>query len=149
MIHMILPAILAAGLIIGYVAFVRIPVKYAVRIEDTTSYSDAILVKEAWHTGTGWEQVGDTTGYYKDELFGDVKLTRNIPPTVSPGGNYINTYLCRVQLTGSFYPIGESTQYTEYYVLEWYPIYPVKRNTILPSWFFPDKYLSNIDFMLG
>ena len=48
-----------------YVVLVRVPIKKAIRIEDVSKYPDSILVKEAWHTGTGWEQVGDTTDIIK------------------------------------------------------------------------------------
>lgn len=132
-------------IVISFVISTRTPVKFAVRLEDLKEYPNSILVKETWHTGTGWEQVGDTSGYFKDESIKDVNLFGNIPPTVSPGGDHVNTYLCQVQYTGLYSIEGNEEQYEEYKVLEWYPIYPVKRDTILPSWFYPDNYLSKYD----
>lgn len=147
MIIIILPVVLIIGvLIIPFIISTRIPVKYAVRLEDLYKYPNSILVKEAWHTGTGWEQVGDATGHFDDEEKEDVNLIGNIPPTVSPGGDHVNTFLCQVQYSGYYKIEGSDIQYKEYKVLEWHPIYPVKRNTILPSCFYPDDYLSKYDF---
>lgn len=142
----VLSAILFAGaLAVYFFILIRVPIKYAVRIEDIDKYSSAILVREAWHTGTGWEQVGDASGYFDNERREDVYLIGNYPPNTSVGGEYANIFLCQVRYIGSYSMEGSSVQYKEYEVLEWYPIYPVKRNTILPSWFYPDEYLTRYD----
>lgn len=141
----LIPIALVMMLILSYIFYFRVPVKHAVKIENVGQYPDSILVRETWHTGTGWEQVGDSTGFFEDALLEDVNLAGNIPPTISSGGDGVNTYLCRVQLMGSFTIVGDNTPYDEYYVLEWYPVYPIKRDTLLPSWLFSDAYLSRWD----
>lgn len=149
MIIIILPIVLITGaIIIPFVIATRTPVKYAIRIEDLYKYPNSILVREAWHTGTGWEQVGDATGYFDDEEIEDVHLVGYIPPTFSPGGDHINTFLCQVQYLDYYEIEGSDIKYKEYKVLDWYPIYPVKRYTILPSCFFPDDYISNYDLII-
>lgn len=128
----------------------RIPVKYAVNIEDISQYPNCILVQEAWHTGTGWEQVGDERGYLPAEDRNDVYLIGKLPPPASIGGDHFNTYLCEVTYLGedNFPAIGDADTFDKYEVLEWHPIYPVKRDTLFPSWVYPKGYFSisdNID----
>jgi hypothetical protein len=144
----LLAMIMIVGMItILFVIPTRTPIKYAVRIEDVGDYPDSILVKEAWHTGTKWEQVGDDTGYLSVDQRKDVYLLGKIPPMASVGGDHVNTYLCVVNYLGEdhFPAIGESQFFDKYEVVEWYPVYPVKRDTILPAWFYPDNYLSRAD----
>lgn len=142
----ILPVVLIIGvLIIPFAISTRTPVKYAVRLEDLYKYPNSILVKEAWHTGTGWEQVGDKSGKFPVDKVNDVHLIGNIPPVASIGGDHVNTFLCIVDYTGKYELKNSIEIFDEYEVIDWYPIYPVKRDTILPSWIYPKGYLSKYD----
>jgi len=131
--------------LILYIYFIASPIKYAVRIEDIYKYQNCILVKETWHTGTGWEQVGDDKGLFLSEQLKDVHLIGKTPPLTSFGGDHVNTYLCEGDYNGKHKIEGSSEIYNVFEVLEWYPIYPVKRDTILPSWLYPKGYLSKCD----
>lgn len=97
----------------------------------------------------GWEKVGDDYDIYTDvSNICDVQLEGNVPPQVEMGGDHVNTFLCEVTPTGT-YRIPRTTSsihlYEKFEVIDWHPIYPVKRNTTLPSWFYPDNYLSKSD----
>jgi len=137
------------GIVVMLVLFIiktRTPVKYAVRLEDIHEYPNSILVREAFHTGTGWEKIGNEHGVYENEQGRvDVILQGNLPPFSDVGA--VNTYLCEVKDLGPdiFPPLGDEELFAKYEVLEWYPIYPVKRDTLLPSWFYPKDYLSVSD----
>ena len=78
----------------------RIPAKYAIRIEGVGQYPNCIIVKEAWHTGTGWEKIGDEQGYLSSDRIRDVYLIGNLPPSASIGGEHVNSYLCEVTNLG-------------------------------------------------
>ena len=89
---------------------------------------------------------GDEYGFYEDsKKIYDIIIHGNKPP----GSNMqaVNTYLCEVNYLGEdFFPaLGETELFDKYEVIDWYPIYPVKRDTILPSWLFPKAYLSEED----
>ena len=145
----IIVAIIGFGLI-RFIIDSRTPVKYAVRIEEIQEYSGAILVRQTWHTGTGWEIVGDTNGFYENRgNVLDVKLEGDLPPTVGAGGEHVNVFLCKVELTGKYQipgTISPNHIYDVFEVFEWYPIYPVKREEVfLPAWVYPDNYYSKYD----
>lgn len=141
----LLIVILLVILLIPYIIYARIPVKYAVKIEDIGQYQNCILVKEAWHTGTKWEQVGDKSGFFPVDKVNDVHLFGNIPPEASIGGDHVNTFLCIVVYTGKYELKNSIEIFDEYEVIEWYPLYPVKRDTILPSWIYPKGYFIKSD----
>ena len=130
-------------LLIPYIISTRTPVKYAIKIEDVGQYQDCIIVKEAFHTGTGWEQIGDQTGLFSIERKTDVYLTGKTPPMDALGG-YYNIFVCEVKHTGQFTQLAPEV-FEKYEVVEWYPLYPVKRDTILPQWLYPREYLSKTD----
>ena len=146
---------LTLAAVITCVTYTRTPVKYAVKIENLNQHPGAIIVRETWHTGTGWEQVGGDSGYFDKKQVDDVKLIGKLPPTVGRGGDHVNTYLCEGWFTGEFFDISEwvivqqasagEEVYPIYEVTEWYPIYPIKRDTMLPQWFFPRGYLAKAD----
>lgn len=127
----------------AFFTILRGSVKYAVKIQDVGKYPNCILVREAWHTGTGWEKVGNDQGYLVNEDRKDVYLVGKLPPTASIGGEHVNTYLCEVVYMGeSHFPaIGEAESFEKYEVLQWYPVYPIKRDSLLPSWFYSKEYL--------
>ena len=120
------------------------PEKYAVKVADISKYPNAILVREEFSTGTGWFQVGDPSGEFGVPTPPDVYLSGNTPPGADPTGNdNENTFLCVVEYVGmvdDYYGVCR-----KYVVLDWYPIYPVKRNTILPSWLYPRGYMTKSD----
>lgn len=121
------------------------PEKYAVSIDNISNYKDCMIVRETWHTGTGWEQIGDENGYLPLSTVEDVYLIGNIPLRNPTAGDHVNTYLCIVERSGTHYIEGSNQAYQQFTVTEWYPIYPVKRNTILPSFLYPKNYLSKGD----
>lgn len=136
--------------LVRFIVINRTPVKYAINLEDIQNYPNSIIVKETWHTGTGWEKIGDKNGLYTDskKIF-DVKLEGNLPFGAKIGGENINIFLCIVEPIGKFRIQGTTSPiylYDKFKVVDWYPIYPVKRETLLPSWFYPSKYLSKADF---
>ena len=118
------------------------PSKYAVRTEKIQEYPNSILVKEAWHTGTGWEKVGNQDGFYEDDKKYDVYLVGNTPPKAGIGGDHVNTFLCLVEYQGVEYVDKYSGEHEKYIVHDWYPIYPVRRYTILPDWLYPKGYMT-------
>ena len=135
----------------------RTPVKHAIHMEDIHNYANSIIVRQTWHTGTGWEKVGDEHGLYDSyRMIYDVKLDGNIPHIIGMGGDHVNVYLCIVIRTGTYSFSGVDVLTSEndpvferYEVIDWYPIYPVKRDTILPAWFFSNDYLSKYDLHLN
>ena len=68
-----------------------------------------------------------------------------------PLSEYDNTYLCIVKkIEGGKY-WGEGGEYFEAYkLIDWYPIYPIKRETIiLPECMYPSGFLNKYDFELN
>lgn len=126
-----------------YIVSTRTPVKYAIRLEDIWQHPNCIIVKEAFHTGTGWEQIGNDSGLFVDTQKEDVYLTGKLPPNDALG-EYYNTFVCEVQHTGQYTQLSPDV-FEQYEIVEWYPLYPVKRNSLLPSWFYPKAYLSESD----
>lgn len=120
------------------------PMKYAVHIENVSDYKGSIIIKAAFHTGTGWEIIGDENGYFTTEMISDVALTGVKLPSFGTGEYRLNEFLCIVEKTGTIVLDGEV--FEQYKVIDWYPIYPVRRETILiPSWFFPKDIWSEKD----
>lgn len=135
-------------LVIGYIIISRIPIKNTVKIEEINQFQNCILVQETWHTGTGWEQVGDESGFLQSNQYKDVHLIGDIPFQkfyAELNRDVNNTFVCSVKYTGNYTIPNTSETYEQYEVLEWYPLYPVKRNTILPDFFYPNDYLSLSD----
>ena len=89
--------------------------------------------------------VGNHEGYLPQEFRKDVYLLGKEPPTTSIGGSHINTYLCTVEYLGEVDKNGIELYFDGYYVIEWYPLYPVKRDTLLPDWLFPKEYMTFSD----
>lgn len=135
-------------LIIPYAIVTRIPIKYAIKIEDISKYTNSIIVKETWHTGTGWEKLGNYSGYFPQDEIEDVHLIGDVPPTTYVGGKHVNTYLCIVNSSDTFTIPGTTESFVQFEVLEWYPIYPVKRDTVLPEFIYPKNYLSLYDNLI-
>lgn len=121
-----------------------IPVKFAVKEEQFKKYENIILVKEVHYTGTGWTQIGDETGYFIDKEIKDIHIIGNLPPTAKMMQN-VNIFLCEVEYQGKleFRPTGEVVD--TYLITEWYPVYPVVRDSLVPKLFLPKHFMSKRD----
>lgn len=130
-------------LIVIIIGCYRIPGKYAIEKTRLRDYENAILVEEAFHTGTGWVKVGDNTGYFLKTEQKDIILEGNLPPTVGIASEKgLNTFLCLAEYKGKEKFADSEEESERYDVKEWFPIYPVKRNTILPDFFYPSAYMT-------
>ena len=150
MLYILLVAVIVFGFTLTkFIVETHTPVKYAIRLEDIHEYSNFILVRQTWHTGTGWERVGDEQGLYENlSVVRDVQLEGNLPPLTGIGGEHVNVFLCIVTPTGTYRIEGTTSpiyEYESFEVNDWYPIYPVKRDTIFPSWFYSKYYMSKAD----
>lgn len=121
-----------------------IPVKFAVKEEQFKKYENIILVKEVHYTGTGWTQIGDETGYFIDKEIKDIHIIGNLPPTAKMMQN-VNIFLCEAEYQGKleFRPTGEVVD--TYLITEWYPVYPVVRDSLVPKLFLPKHFMSKRD----
>ena len=136
-------------IIIIYLIPAWIPVKYAVKEDSFDEYKDYILVKENIYTGAPWVKVGDDNGFYDKNNIYEVWLEEEDIQIITPPAESDNIYLCKVEKK-----VGEvviyDTHYEEFKVIDWYPIYPIKRETvILPKWLYPAGFLSRYDFKAG
>lgn len=124
-----------------------IPEKYAVKAEDFKNYEPYILVQEVHYTGTGWVQVGDENGYFLPEAYMDINLMNgNVLPLMSIyDDDYVNTFLCKVEYGGKAEHDAFGYEIASYYITEWYPVYPVLRNTLLPDWMYPKSFMTKLD----
>lgn len=131
-------------IIIKFLYHYWIPVKFAVKEEQFKKYENIILVKEVHYTGTGWTQIGDETGYFNDKEIKDIHMIGNLPPTAKMMQN-VNIFLCEVEYQGKleFRPTGEVVD--TYLITEWYPVYPVVRDSLIPKLFLPKHFMSKRD----
>jgi len=121
-----------------------IPEKHTVQIEELERDGHYILIKEAYHTGTGWEVVGDRNGYYEGKEKKDIILSGKKLP-ISEIGHNINIFVCLVEYKGQKEHVAFEELIESYNVIEWYPVYPVVRNSIWPSWMLPKKFMNKQD----
>lgn len=121
------------------------PGKYAVKEEDFDRYKPYIIVQEVHYTGTGWVQSGDENGYFPSEAYRDIALLNGdlLPLMYMYDEDYVNKFLCKVEYAGKTYHPAYADEIDSYYIVEWYPVYPVLRDTLLPSWMFPKGFMSN------
>lgn len=131
-------------IIIKFLYHYWIPVKFAVKEEQFKKYENIILVKEVHYTGTGWTQIGDETGYFIDKEIKDIHIIGNLPPTAKMMQN-VNIFLCEAEYQGKleFRPTGEVVD--TYLITEWYPVYPVVRDSLIPKLFLPKHFMSKRD----
>lgn len=131
-------------IIIKFLYHYWIPVKFAVKEEQFKKYENIILVKEVHYTGTGWTQIGDETGYFNEKEIKDIHIIGNLPPTAKMMQN-VNIFLCEVEYQGKleFRPTGEVVD--TYLITEWYPVYPVVRDSLIPKLFLPKHFMSKRD----
>lgn len=122
----------------------RIPGKYAVKEDEFKSYGPYILIKEVHYTGTGWVQVGNEGGHFSPEAYEDVHLVNGtiLPQMEMYNEDYANTFLCRVEHQGQVGNDALGKQMESYYIVEWYPVHPILRDTMLPDWVYPKDYMT-------
>lgn len=142
--------LLVIVIIIIYLIPAWIPVKYAEMEADFYKYENAILIKRTFYaTGASWKIVGDSNSFYDKENICDIWLEKDDKPIIEmPLSEYDNTYLCIVKkIEGGKY-WEEGCEYFEAYkLIDWYPIYPIKRETIiLPECMYPSGFLNKYDF---
>lgn len=136
--------------IIIFIYTIVTPYKYAIKLSEIANYKDSILIKQTWHTGTGWEIVGNNKGLYNDKMcIEDIKITGNIPPLNGLDTERSNIFLCEIVSNGEFQIPGTNSDvhlYKEYVVVNWYPIYPIERNCFLENLLYSKKFFSIHDF---
>lgn len=143
-IRIMMLVILSLLMISMYIYYYWIPVKFTVKEEQFKEYENMILVKEVHYTGTGWTQIGDEAGYFKDEAIKDIHIIGNCPPAAKMI-QYVTTFLCEAEYQGKleFKPTGEVVD--TYLITEWYPVYPVVRDSLIPKLFLPKHFMSKRD----
>ncbi|MBD5551617.1 MAG: hypothetical protein HDQ96_10690 [Lachnospiraceae bacterium] len=121
-----------------------IPGKYAIKENDFIKYEPYILVQEVHYTGTGWVQVGNENGYFSPETYVDIDLVNRtvLPQMGMYDEDYVNTFLCKVEYKGKIEHDAFENEIDSYYIVEWYPVYPVLRDTILPDWMYPKAFMT-------
>lgn len=134
--------ILSFGLIFLY-RYWR-PVKFSIKETDFQSYNKFILVKETYHTGTKWEIIGDENGFYSLDEVKDIDLSGERLP-YSEVGHRINTFLCIGDYQGLLNHEAFEKKIESYKITEWYPVYPVVRNSIWPDWMLPSNFMNKKD----
>ena len=142
--------LLVIVIIIIYLIPAWIPVKYAKMEADFYKYENAILIKRTFYaTGASWKIVGDSNSFYDKENIRDIWLEKDDKPIIEmPLSEYDNTYLCIVKKIEGCKYWEEGGEYFEAYkLIDWYPIYPIKRETIiLPECMYPSGFLNKYDF---
>lgn len=134
-----------AAIIIGILMSWIHPVKYAIEEKDFSDYSEYILVREVHYTGTGWSMIGDAGGYFPSEAVVDVILEgEELPEADTPAERY-NTFLCIVEYKGKMEHVAFEEKLDCYVIKDWYPVYPVVRNRLLPQFFYPRRYMTEKD----
>lgn len=120
------------------------PGKYAIMEEEFADYRPYILVREVHYTGTGWVQTGDENGGYKSEEYVDVAIDNGdiLPQMEMYNEEYANTFLCKVEYRGKIRHEAFEGEIDSYHIVEWYPVYPVLRDTILPKCLYPKTFLT-------
>ncbi len=120
------------------------PAKYALKENEFINYKPYILIQEVHYTGTGWVQVGEKNGYYLSDSYVDVNLNNGyvLPQMEMYNKDFVNTFLCKVKYEGKIKHDAFEKEVDSYYVVEWYPVYPVLRDTILPGCLYPKTFMT-------
>lgn len=131
-------------IIVWFVVTNWIPEKYAVKENEFKDYEPFILVKEVHYTGTGWILVGDESGLFSPETYLDIDLVNEtiLPQMDMYNEDYANTFLCKIEYRGKVMHDAFERQIDSYYIVEWYPVYPILRDTILPNWMYPKDFMT-------
>lgn len=122
-----------------------IPAKYAIKEDEFNMYSPYILVQEVHYTGTGWTQVGNENGYFSSGDYVDVDLVNGneLPQMEMYNSDYANIFLCKVEYRGKVDHDAYDKEIDSYYINEWHPLYPVRRDTMLPDWLYPSTFMTD------
>ena len=129
-----------------FVVDTRTPVKYAVNLEDVGGYPNSIIVRQEISTDIEWICFGDENGLFENLQVIYVHLIGNVPMRLAPTGDHFNLFICEVEYVGTHHLEDAGIVLDQYEVIDWHPIYPVKRDPLLlPESFFPDNYLSKYD----
>lgn len=121
--------------------FQWIPLKCAVNIKANTE--TAILIKPQKVTGFDWKIINvDGIGIEDIFLVGNIP-TKKLKRKVISGHNI---FLCQGFFTQKKEFNGQ--EYRTFYVENWDIVAPIKRDTILPEFLYPSKYLTMADFTL-
>lgn len=133
-----------AGLIIMFIKVNWVPGKYAVKESEFSQYEPYILVQEVHYTGTGWVQAGNENGRFLPDEYVDINLTNGnrLPQMEMYREGYANTFLCKVEYEGKIKHNAFEEEIDSYYIVEWYPVYPVLRDTMLPGWLCPKGFMT-------
>ncbi len=121
------------------------PVKYAIEEKEFENYAEYILVREVHYTGTGWSMIGDTDGYFSDSEIVDVILEGEELPEANTPAEHYNVFLCNVEYKGEKEHEAFADKVGCYVVKDWYPVYPIVRNRLLPQVFYPGRYMTERD----
>ena len=137
-------ALIMAGLIGLFIKVNWVPGKYAVKESDFNQYEPYILVQEVHYTGTGWVQTGDEKGRFLPDEYVDIDLTNGkvLPQMPMYNEDYDNTILCKVEYEGKIEHDAFEDEIDSYNIVEWYPVYPVLRDTMLPGWLCPKEFMT-------
>lgn len=121
-----------------------IPGKYAIRENEFSNYAPYILIQEVHYTGTGWVQTGDENTYFSSSEYKDIDLKNGtiLPQMAMYHEEYANTFLCKVEYNGKIWYDAFEEEIDSYTIIEWYPVYPILRETILPDWIFPKSFMT-------
>lgn len=142
---MIIVAVLIMAGVIGiFIKANWIPGKYAVKEGDFDQYKPYILVREVHYTGTGWIQTGNENGFFLQEEYADIDLVNGsvLPQMDMYNDEYANIFLCKTEYKGKIKHVAFEDEIDSYYIVEWYPVYPVLRDTILPGWLYPKGFMT-------
>ena len=125
----------------------RTPIKYALFIEDLADAENPYyLVQWTQVTGSSWRIIGDQNGYFENPQY--IIIEGEAPSVVKNNSVATgeNIYVCYGEYMGENEIANTGMIFDTYKFTDWDILYPVRRETILPSWFYPIGYLSKADF---
>lgn len=136
--------LIMAGILGIFIKANWIPGKYAVKEGDFDRYKPYILVQEVHYTGSGWVQTGDESGFFPQEEYADIDLVNGsvLPQMDIYDEEYANIYLCEIEYKGKTKHAAFEDEIDSYYIVDWHPVYPVLRDTILPEWLYPKGFMT-------
>lgn len=140
----IVAVLIMAGILGIFIKANWIPGKYAVKEGDFDRYKPYILVQEVHYTGSGWVQTGDESGFFPQEEYADIDLVNGsvLPQMDIYDEEYANIYLCEIEYKGKTKHAAFEDEIDSYYIVDWHPVYPVLRDTILPEWLYPKGFMT-------
>ena len=82
--------------------------------------------------------------YFEEEKITDIHILDN-PLPGSKMMQYVNTFLCVAEYEGKCEVEGLYQKFDTYTILEWYPVYPVVRDSLIPVIFLPKSFMTRKD----